>query len=105
MEKYPRSPFGQISRTKSAVLISLILWLWFNFTDLKGKLVGAALGGLFSGIEYIWFATTVELPDGKEVVFKPFDKNCRKGQTVSFTFTTIDASAVFSKCLANAIRF
>jgi hypothetical protein len=83
MEKYPSSPFGQLSRTKSAILISVILWFWFYFTDLKGKLFGAICGLLFSGIEFIWFATTVELPCGKEVVFKPFDKKCRKGRTVS----------------------
>jgi hypothetical protein len=81
--KYPPSPFGQLSKTKSAVLISIILWVYYHFTDYKGKIIGAIVGLFFSGVEFIWFATTVELPD-ECVIFKPFDKNCRKGTTVKF---------------------
>jgi hypothetical protein len=81
--KYPPSPFGQLSKTQSTILVSLIILLWFYYTDLRGKLIGVITGAVFAGVEFLWFATTVEISDGDEVVFKPFDKNCRKGRTVS----------------------
>jgi hypothetical protein len=80
--KYPPSPFGQLRFEFAVVLVVTIVSLWLFLTDLKGKLIGIACGLLFSGLEFAWFASTVELPGGQEVIFKPFDKNCRKGQTV-----------------------
>eukprot|EP00742_Colponemidia_sp_Colp-10_P003373 GILJ01003592.1.p1 GENE.GILJ01003592.1~~GILJ01003592.1.p1 ORF type:complete len:195 (+),score=10.36 GILJ01003592.1:282-866(+) len=58
-----------------ACAISALLWLYF--VPARAKFDASIVALAYAGIEYSWYATTVELPDGN-VKFAPFSKHCRK---------------------------
>jgi len=62
-------------------MIVLIAYLWF-VSKLNHKVIGLTFACLFSIIEYTWTGNSIQLDNG-EVIFKPFDPQC-KPHTVKF---------------------
>lgn len=62
------------------VLVGLAALSWAWYTPLETKIRCFFGASCFSLIEFTFYTLTVELPNG-DIVFRPFDKKCRKGHT------------------------
>jgi len=76
----PLSPFGKLPKAISVIIIIIFSFLWLYFVDSRTKILTIVASLCYSFQEYSWVGTTIESPNG-EVVFRPFDKNCRKPHT------------------------
>lgn len=61
------------------------MYLWFINTTPDLKVRAVLYASSFSLMEFLWYSTTTELPNG-EVQFTPFAKTCRKGFTTFAMF-------------------
>lgn len=61
------------------IAIGFLIWLLFTSLTTKIRVFLASL--VYGLIEFSFYATTIEMPNG-DTIFKPFDPKCRKGHTV-----------------------
>lgn len=65
----------------SFIILAIAFLLWIFLTSFATKLRVILCSAAFSLIEFTFYSTTIELPNG-DLIFKPFDPRCRKGHTV-----------------------
>ena len=69
----------------SYLLITMFVTIWIFFIDRNSKIHGIVVSVFFSLVEFIWVGSTILLPNG-EVIFRPFNKRCRKPKTVCILY-------------------
>src|SRR5690606_7300392 len=93
----------QIPILYSIFLLALILYSYLTFTDYPTRVKAIIISCFYSLIEYSWTGSTIELPNG-ELIFKPFDKRCRKPHTVN-KFYILDYCSVPFECNFDSLHF
>jgi len=76
----PQSPII-FPKLVSIVLITFFCVIWVYYTTFGTKCRTLIISASFSLIEFTFYGTTIEMPNG-DIFFKPFDPKCRKPHTV-----------------------
>ena len=80
VEERPHLGF-KLPHSISFLLIACFVIIWIFLIDRNSKIHGIVVSLFFSLVEFMWVGSTILLPNG-EVIFRPFNKRCRKPKTV-----------------------
>ena len=85
----------------SITLLCIIFYTYLTYSSYDVKIKSILISFLYSVTEFTWIGSTIQLPNG-EIIFKPFDKRCRKPHTVNFNLIE-DNCPIYRKCTLSSI--
>lgn len=91
-----KSPFRKLPNYVTFIACLFLFYIWFNFSELKFKIIGFIVSCGYSLLEYTWVGLTVEKQDGT-VEFDPFNRNRRKPKTVKLYLSNKDIYPIYSE--------